>query len=388
MSKDQSMADEPEVAGSGDRPVEPPIIDLEAQEVEKAGDSQQEQPAGSPQENRARAPFGLLSLPVVLAGMAIILAGASLAAVLMFVDFKASGGGDGSLSPRLEALEASGHQVQAQIGDLTAAINALRESTAQQAGDAPGDQAAAGQQLQQLESSVQSLSGAIEEIGAALNAIKSGQGAQQDEIRSAAGAIAELQARLNQEGQPPPAASPAVPAVPPPPAAGNELASALLKLKTAAEEGRPFAGELQALSAALPAAGQTNDLAALAASGVVRASDLVDRLQRIVTELNAPAPQPTTSEPQGVWDTFKSKAASLISVRKLDEARWLDATARALERLKQGDLREAVQILGSVEGQPPAEVDAWLKDARALLSVNQAIDGLSASVLKQLGSGS
>jgi hypothetical protein len=357
MSKDQSMADEPEVAGSGDRPVEPPIIDLEAQEVEKAGDSQQEQPAGSPEENRARAPFGLLSLPVVLAGMAIILAGASLAAVLMFVDFKASGGGDGSLSPRLEALEASGHQVQAQIGDLTAAINALRESTAQQAGAAPGEQAAASQQLQQLESSVQSLSGAIEEIGAALNAIKSGQGAQQDEIRSAAGAIAEL-------------------------------ASALLKLKTAAEEGRPFAGELQALSAALPAAGQTNDLAALAASGVVRASDLVDRLQRIVAELNAPAPQPTTSEPQGVWDTFKSKAASLISVRKLDEARWLDATARALERLKQGDLREAVQILGSVEGQPPAEVDAWLKDARALLSVNQAIDGLSASVLKQLGSGS
>jgi hypothetical protein len=388
MSKDQSMADEPEVAGSGDRPVEPPIIDLEAQEVEKAGDSQQEQPAGSPEENRARAPFGLLSLPVVLAGMAIILAGASLAAVLMFVDFKASGGGDGSLSPRLEALEASGHQVQAQIGDLTAAINALRESTAQQAGAAPGEQAAASQQLQQLESSVQSLSGAIEEIGAALNAIKSGQGAQQDEIRSAAGAIAELQARLNQEGQPPPAASPAVPAAPPPPAAGNELASALLKLKTAVEEGRPFAGELQALSAALPAAGQTNDLAALAASGVVRASDLVDRLQRIVAELNAPAPQPTTSEPQGVWDTFKSKAASLISVRKLDEARWLDATARALERLKQGDLREAVQILGSVEGQPPAEVDAWLKDARALLSVNQAIDGLSASVLKQLGSGS
>jgi hypothetical protein len=388
MSKDQSMADEPEVAGSGDRPVEPPIIDLEAQEVEKAGDSQQEQPAGSPEENRARAPFGLLSLPVVLAGMAIILAGASLAAVLMFVDFKASGGGDGSLSPRLEALEASGHQVQAQIGDLTAAINALRESTAQQAGAAPGEQAAASQQLQQLESSVQSLSGAIEEIGAALNAIKSGQGAQQDEIRSAAGAIAELQARLNQEGQPPPAASPAVPPTPPPPAAGNELASAWLKLKTAAEEGRPFAGELQALSAALPAAGQTNDLAALAASGVVRASDLVDRLQRIVAELNAPAPQPTTSEPQGVWDTFKSKAASLISVRKLDEARWLDATARALERLKQGDLREAMQILGSVEGQPPAEVDAWLKDARALLSVNQAIDGLSASVLKQLGSGS
>src|SRR5688572_12885265 len=161
MSKDQSMADEPEVAGSGDRPVEPPIIDLEAQEVEKAGDSQQEQPAGSPEENRARAPFGLLSLPVVLAGMAIILAGASLAAVLMFVDFKASGGGDGSLSPRLEALEASGHQVQAQIGDLTAAINALRESTAQQAGAAPGEQAAASQQLQQLESSVQSLSGAI-----------------------------------------------------------------------------------------------------------------------------------------------------------------------------------------------------------------------------------
>lgn len=382
------MADEPEVAGSGDRPVEPPIIDLEAQEVEKAGDSQQEQPAGSPEENRARSPFGLLSLPVVLAGMAIILAGASLAAVLMFVDFKASGGGDDSLSPRLEALEASGHQVQTQIGDLTAAVNALRESTAQQAGDAPGDQAAVGQQLQQLESSVQSLSGAIEEIGASLSAIKSGQGAQQDEIRSAAGAIAELQARLNQEGQPPPAASPAVPAAPPPPAAGNELASALLKLKTAAEEGRPFASELQALSAAVPGAGQTNDLAALAASGVVKASDLVDRLQRILAELNAPAPQPTTSEPQGVWDTFKSKAASLISVRKLDEARWLDATARALERLKQGDLREAVQILSSVESQPPAEVDAWLKDARALLSVNQAIDGLSASVLKQLGSGS
>jgi hypothetical protein len=162
-----------------------------------------------------------------------------------------------------------------------------------------------------------------------------------------------------------------------------------MKLKTAVEEGRPFAAELEALGVMIPDAAGVAELRPAAVSGVAKSANLADRLRTILEELRAPATaQAAAAEPSGLWDTFKSKAKSLISVRKLEDARWLDAAEGAMERLKQGDLSGAVQILSSVEGKPPAAVEGWLKDAAARLKTEGAIEELSASVLKQLGSGS
>jgi hypothetical protein len=84
---------------------------------------------------------------------------------------------------------------------------------------------------------------------------------------------------------------------------------------------------------------------------------------------------------------LKSKAASLISVRRVDEAKWLEALKEADAQLKEGDIAAAVQRLRSVPGEAPPTIKAWLEAAEARLAVDRAVEEMSASVLKKLGGG-
>jgi hypothetical protein len=372
------MADEKDPFSGIDRPVEPPVIDLEAEEVDKTNESTEQPAADTSADGRSRAWVRNLPLAAVILGAAIILAGAVIWAVLSFADFRGSGP-DQTLASRLNALEAASEQIQVRMSELTAAIGELKDQPTPPAAVDPMEQAAVEQQLQLLQNRIGALDRTIEQIGASLKTIESGQNAQQGDIKTATSLIGELQSRLSTERQPVAADK----------ASGNELAATTMKLKAAVEEGRPFAAELDALGAMIPDAAAVAELRPVSVSGLVKAADLEDKLRTIVEDLRTPAAaQAAAGQPSGLWDAFKSKAKSLISVRKLEDARWLDAAAGALERLKQGDLTGAVQILNSVEGKPPSAVEAWLKDAAARLQAEEAIEELSAGVLKQLGSGS
>lgn len=372
------MADEKDPFSGIDRPVEPPVIDLEAEEVDKTNESADQPAADTSADGRSRAWVRNLPLAAVLLGAAIILAGAVIWAVLSFADFRGSGT-DQNLASRLNAIEAASEQIQVRMSELTAAIGELKDQPTPPAAVNPMEQAAVEQQLQLLQNRIGALDRTIEQIGASLKTIESGQNAQQGDIKTATGLIGELQSRLSTERQPVAADK----------ASGNKLAATTMKLKAAVEEGRPFAAELDALGAMIPDAAAVAELRPVSVSGLVKAADLEDKLRTIVEDLRTPAAaQAAAGQPSGLWDAFKSKAKSLISVRKLEDARWLDAAAGALERLKQGDLTGAVQILNSVEGKPPSAVEAWLKDAAARLQAEEAIEELSAGVLKQLGSGS
>jgi hypothetical protein len=268
--------------------------------------------------------------------------------------------------------------MQARIGELTGAIDLLREQS-QASQPVQPDLSALTGQLQRLESMLGSLNERFQAFGGSLEAIEKGESAQQTELRNAMSEIGKLQARLGSDkGQ----------SAPQQPAERNEVAADFLKLKTAIDEGRPFGSELERVSTAVPGAQGLQELAAMSAGGP-KVGDLAERLRKIVAELKVPAtPETAATEPQGIWETFKSKAASLVNVRKLEDARWLDAAENALVRMDERDLAGAVRILRSVEGTPPALLRSWLDDAEKRLEVDRALENLSASVLKTLGGGS
>jgi hypothetical protein len=371
------MADEPEAASAGDRPVDPPIIDIEAEEVEKSHEAPPEQPTeevARPERNRLQR----ISLAAVLAGAAILIACASLLVTLEAVNSR-PGGDIASLDARLQPLTAASEQIQAKMGELTIAIDLLREQSQRPVADIQPDLGAFKEQLQRLEDNLGSLSQRLETIGGSLESIERGQSLQQDALKSAMSQIGNLQTRIG---------AGTIQSIQQQPAGHSELAADFLKLKTAVEEGRPFGGELERLSTAVPKAAGLQELASVSAGGA-KTADLAVRLRQIVAELKSPvAAETAATEPQGIWDTFKSKAASLVSVRKLDDARWLDAADGAVARVDEGDLSGAVKILRSVEGTPPAALQSWLEEAETRLQVDRALEKLSASVLKVLGGGS
>jgi hypothetical protein len=372
------MADEPEAASAGDRPVGPPIIDIEAEEVEKSHEAPPEQPTeevARPIDERNW--LQRISLAAVLAGAAILIACASFLIALGAIDSR-PWREVASLDARLQPLTVASEQIQVKMGELTMAIDLLREQSQRPVVDIQPDLAALKEQMQRLESNLGSLSERFETIGSALESIERDQGLQRDELKSAMSQIGKLQI---------PAEIRSMPTIQQP-AGRSELAADFLKLKAAVEEGRPFGSELERLSTAVPTAAGLQELAS-ASAGSTKTADLTARLRKIVAELKTPAAAETAAiEPQGIWDIFKSKAASLVSVRKLDDARWLDAADGAAARLEEGDLGGAVKILRSVEGTPPAALQSWLAEAETRLQVDRALENLSESVLKMLGGGS
>ena len=118
-------------------------------------------------------------------------------------------------------------------------------------------------------------------------------------------------------------------------------------------------------------------------------AELARRLGVIADELKtAFVEQKPAASPAGVWESFKSKAASLVSVRRLDEARTLDQVTRATEFMEEGNLKGAVQVLSLAEVGKATQIEAWRKDAQARLAAEKGSEDLTAKVLAQLGSGS
>jgi hypothetical protein len=267
------------------------------------------------------------------------------------------------------------------MGQLTALINEMKSQPQQPVQTSPAELEAVKQQLSELESRIGALNDAIGGIGASLKAIEEGQGAQQQQIETTTQRLGEIQSRLSAEAAAPAAVEED---------GGNALAAALMKLKAEAAEGRPFADALQSLSALAPDATGSDALKQHSANGVATAADLSAQLQKAIATLDRPAP-PTPAAPaediQDAWELLKSKAASLISIRRVDEAKWLEAAKEADARLKEEDIAAAVQRLRSVPGEAPPPIKAWLEAAEARLAVDRSIEDMSASVLKKLGGG-
>jgi hypothetical protein len=374
-----SDTDEPR---NGERPVDPPIIDLEAEEISRNEEASSKAPGDQPAEEGGRRQWPASFWPATaLAAVALAVAIGSLAAAGGWITLRTPEGNP-VLEARLAGLEAQGREIEQGLARLATEVGRLAETAERPVQAGPTPAAALEGVAQQMDARSAELEQMIERIGASLSAVQTNQKLQQEEFRTAMQRLGEMQAQVNSL----PATS-AVPAAEASPSnASSDVAAAVLQLKTAVNEGRPFGGELQRLRATLPAVERYPELAQASSGGVAREADLTGRLRSIIEEARAPQrSQTATSPPRNVWDAFKSKAASLISVRKLDDAKWRDLAESALLSAEQGDLRGAVQILGSAQGQKPPEIATWLGDAELRLHVGKALEALSAAALEQLG---
>jgi hypothetical protein len=394
------MVNENETPPRAERPVGPPTIEGEAQEIreseesiadplaqEEARASAEEQSIGdkatSPEwEATARGMERWISPPLIVAALALVIAVVGVLAVVGLIDFGTLAQRE-QMETRLASVETAGQNIGQRIDELTVAINRLSEQRQQVAPIAPVQDDASEEQMQKLEAQVLRLSSALENISASLKNIESLQFSQQEETRNTANLVTELSSRAKTEpAQSQPAPQSAAQA------ASKEAAGALLRLRRAVQEGRPFAQDLQAIQRVLPEAVDPS-LVQLSSQGVPSMQELARRLRAIADEVKAEsAGQTPAAAPAGVWESLKSKAASLVSVRRLGEAETLDLVARAAALMEQGSLEGAVQVLSSAAEPRPENVDAWLKDAQARLAAERGSEELTARVLEQLGSAS
>jgi len=376
------MADERDEAGEPERPVQPPLIDLEAEEVradEAAGaaEAPEAETAGAAKKS------GFSPALVLVAGLVVLIIAAGSWAAFTLAPRGQPEARDSQFTRRLQTIESANQQMLVRIEELAGLLNELKARPQQQVQSDPADPAdpaeleALRQQMSEINGRINTLSDALGGIGSSLKTIEGGQGSQQKEIESTAQRIGEIQSQLNAEPAPQPAATDNP----------SAIAAALVKLKAAASEGRPFAQELQAFNALAPGVEAAAGLQAHAANGVSTMADLSAKLQEALVTLKTPAAPVETAAGRGVWDVLKAKAATLISVRKIDDAKWVTASEDAQARLEGGDLTLAVKEIRGVSGDPPPQLKAWLDAAEARVGTDRALEAASADVLKKLGGG-
>jgi hypothetical protein len=374
------MADERDEAGEAERPVSPPVIDLDAEEVradDAAGAAEAAEAAEAEPENAART-SRFSPAAMLVTGLAVLIIAAGSWAAFTFAPRARPEASDSQFTQRLQKIESANQQMLARIDELAGLLNELKARPPQQQVQSdPAELDALKQQMSDMNGRINTLGDALGGIESSLKNIEGGQGSQQKEIESTAQRIGEIQSQLKAEPAPQPAATENT----------SALAAALVKLKAAESEGRPFAQELQRFNALAPGMDAAGSLQAYAGNGVATVADLSAKLQETLVTLKTPAAPVESPSGSGVWDSLKAKAASLISVRRIDDARWVAAAEEAQARLEEGDLALAVKAIRGVSGDPPPPIKAWLEAAEARLASDRALESVSAEVLKKLGGG-
>jgi hypothetical protein len=369
------MADERDEAGEGERPVQPPVIDLDAEEV-RADDAAGSAEAAEAEPESAARKSRISPAAVVVTGLVVLIVAAGSWAAFTLAPRMRTEAGDSQFTQRLQTIESANQQMLARIDELAGLLNELKaRPPQQQAQSDPAELDALKQQMSDINGRINTLSDALGGIESSLKNIEGGQGSQQKEIESTAQRIGEIQSQLKAEPAPQPADN------------TSAIAAALVKLKAAESEGRSFAQELQTFNALAPGMESASSLQAYAGNGVATMADLSAKLKETLVTLNTPAAPAESPSGSGVWDSLKAKAASLISVRRIDDARWVAAAEDAQARLEEGDLALAVKAIRGVSGEPPPQLKAWLEAAEARLASDRALESVSADVLKKLGGG-
>jgi hypothetical protein len=171
--------------------------------------------------------------------------------------------------------------------------------------------------------------------------------------------------------------------------AGAKAAAAIAfaNLRAAVSDGRPYAAELDTITALAPSVGDLGVLAAYAEKGIPTVPELA-RSFALAKEgaLVATAPASTGS----IVDTLMASAQSLVTIKRLDEPTNGEgpgaALARAKAALDKGDLAAAVKEVETLDGAPREAFSAWLGQAHARLSADETLIQLESALLVSVGS--
>ncbi len=239
---------------------------------------------------------------------------------------------------KAEAGNASTLQaMQSEIAELKAKIGALAEP-------GTGDGTAAGTELTALAERLAKLEAALPELVAAI-------GKENGGAKSAAAAIA------------------------------------FANLRAAISDGRPYAAELDAITALVPSVGDLGVLPAYAEKGIPTVPELA-RAFAVAKEGAVVATAPAASG--SIVDTLMASAQSLVTIKRIDEPTTGEgpdaALARAKAALDQGDLATAVKEVETLDSAPREAFAPWLGQAHARLSADETLIQLESALLVSVGS--
>ena len=244
---------------------------------------------------------------------------------------------DAKLADALAANASSLQEMQSAIAELKAKIGALAEL-------GTGDGAATGPVLAALTERLAKLEAALPELAAAI-------GKENNGAKSAAAAIA------------------------------------FANLRAAVSDGRPYAAELDTISALVPSVGDLGVLPAYAEKGIPTVPDLA-RSFVVAKEGAQVATAPASSG--SLVDTLMASAQSLVTIKRIDEPTTGQgpgaALARAKAALDKGDLAAAVKEVETLDGASREAFAAWLGQAHARLSADETLIQLESTLLVSVGS--
>jgi len=165
-------------------------------------------------------------------------------------------------------------------------------------------------------------------------------------------------------------------------------AIAFANLRSAVNEGRPYATELDTLGALAPALGDLGILPAYAEKGIPTVPELARSFAAASDQALAAAAQPAGDS---FLDKMLASAQSLVTIRRIGEAPAGEGAeptlARAKAALDKGDLAGAVKEIETLGGTAREAFSAWLGAARARLGAGEIMTRLEGALLMSMSGG-
>jgi hypothetical protein len=165
------------------------------------------------------------------------------------------------------------------------------------------------------------------------------------------------------------------------------VAIAFANLRAAVSDGRPYAAELDTISALAPSVGDLGVLPAYAETGIPTVPELARSFATARDTALALAAAPAAGG--SLVDNLMASAQSLVTIRRIDEAPSGDGPAATLARAKaaldQGELAAAVKDVETLDGATREAFSAWLGEARARLGADQTLTRLEGVLLVSMG---
>ncbi|NNE24161.1 MAG: hypothetical protein HKN11_16280 [Rhizobiales bacterium] len=309
-----------------------------------------------------------------------------------------------ALEGRLAALEAAAKANAGKLDALGAGVSAVEQEIAALEASAGSSAGASSDELAAVKTSVAELRAALSSASGQGN--DAGQAANKIEIDKLSGQLAGIGDRIGK-------AETAVAAIKPVDISGleskitkletelsalkarqnqlatqtrSELGEAFAKLAGAVAGSGPFGAELDALAAEAPAVRGIEVLRRLATTGVTSTGELADELDRMAASAaaaRAAAREQEASE-GGLMDALKTRLSSVVKIRKLDEADWPAVLADAAKLIRDGQLVQAMDLLGEQPGTAPEGLAGWRKKAAARDELDRAMALVSQAVLSRL----
>jgi hypothetical protein len=171
---------------------------------------------------------------------------------------------------------------------------------------------------------------------------------------------------------------------------GTVLLLALLQMREAVEDARPFPAEygvFAGLARGDPElAAAAEPLADAARNGVASRAVLRRRLGDLSRQIAAATQPPAKSK---WWAQALDRVRGLVTIRRIDGAAQTGpeaAVGAARSALAQGDLAGAVSALGALSGADAESARPWLRTARERLAAEAALTHLQELLATRLGS--